>query len=556
MSGKKIYINGPKIRPNMYYYTDINAFDKFLMIKQFKLDAIAGKMHPEIAAVVAQLLREVKLLCVGDQYGNKHEVRGVIDAYYAAKEFLENHTDTPMRDFEKQVDQMMKVDEWFVEKLPASRLTTYEARVKKYDFIAYLSAWNFPDMPDGQCPKFAIPLSASGRPGDTVIKNTNTDINIQDGKQIVKPYTREDTPIKFSDDEEAKDDDIEYVGSDPTQFTPSLILPARGGILVEKAFDDRLNKVRKLRTQIAKSIGKVVRKEMINRGESVPETWTWRSCKSEFSVFISRMVQYFVIYRVFNGLPPGAEKFETFYDVRGQILAKKIGALYTNCHGILRKKCIIDSSAARVKALGDLDTIEKECELLFKVNGKKILENKSVLRDINTNKRPLDTNIDDPWKFVGKPRPYKKSRLDKYGASKSTSVGTPVGGGGSTPIIDDGLTSSERTMLAHMSHLITENNNKLLGKINSNKYNNDESIVDSVQDMILNPQRGISHFSDEYKRYHLTKTKTHGFQLVGEEISKTGSVNGRQRIYDNFVNAKPSRRDQVASVQGKLGLFP
>ncbi len=70
----KTYINGPKIPLNVYYYTDVSAFGKYLEINNLKL------MH--------QQGKDGKVL---GKYGNKVDLTGVIDAEYGALEFQENN---------------------------------------------------------------------------------------------------------------------------------------------------------------------------------------------------------------------------------------------------------------------------------------------------------------------------------------------------------------------------------------------------------------------------------------------------------------------------------
>ncbi len=97
----KTYINGPKIPLNVYYQTDASAFGKYLELNNLKNDALEWKIHPGVAAVVAALLKDAKLLCIGNQHGNKMELVGVIDSYYGAKEFQEKNQNQPLRDFDK-----------------------------------------------------------------------------------------------------------------------------------------------------------------------------------------------------------------------------------------------------------------------------------------------------------------------------------------------------------------------------------------------------------------------------------------------------------------------
>ncbi len=546
----KTYINGPKIPFNVYYYTDPGAFGKYLDIKQFKKDALVGKSHPDVSAVVAALLKDAKVLCIGNQHGNKGELIGIIDSYYGALEFQEKNASNPLRDFDKKVDEMMNIDEWFLSELPPNRQQTYNDRIIKFDFMTYMSKFTFPDMPTGSCPMFEQQTVMSrNNDAQNGGRNGNDDQNISNindkNDKEIGIFDKEDSPCKFSDNEDeikAAENDNDVGGDDPTQFTPSQILPARGGLLVEKGFEKRFELVMKLRTLLAKNIGRIVRKEMREKGQIFPINWTWKNCKSEFGVFTTKMVFYLMLYRVFYGLTPGANKFHRFFEKRGDELKVKVGVIYGKCHKLLRKKGVIDSAAARVKRFDEYDIIEKECNVLFKVEGKKLVEHKSLL-----GKRPLDISESDEFKFV--PRPLKRRRTDRYGGS----IDTSLGGDGSTPLLHDGLSNSQRNMMKQMAFLISENNNKMINKLGGTT---NSSAVDSVQDMILNPARGIAHFSDEFKQYHLTKSKTYGFQLVGKEVSKNGSINGRNKIYENFVNEKPSRKEQIQNVQGKLGLFP
>ncbi len=271
-----------------------------------------------------------------------------------------------------------------------------------------------------------------------------------------------------------------------------------------------------------------------------PFKFEYSMCKSVFNVWNTRMVYYLLLYRVYYALAPAPQKFKIFFENKtDQQLKDIIFNLYQQVWNyIVKKGRIQPSDGERIRSIGDLDVINNELDTLFKVENNKLIEIKTV--HCGKRSRDIYEPQGDGWDGF-RLRNKKRRRIDMSHSS--------------APL--DPTTIRDIEMTNNMADMVRSSHSQLLREIR--QMNGGMNADDTVDEMIANPKRGMRHFSNEWKDYHLTKSEIYGFQLIAEELSSKSISSGeRQRYFNHLINTngKSRRKQQLREIQGKLGLHP
>ncbi len=532
----RTYLVGPKIPPNTYSYANNYDFgNKFTMVKKLKEAAGAGQLHEDMLAVGAELCKQQLTHLIGDGQGFKCGPKNLADAYKAAQDFKIANPGVAQPKFEK-VEDFLSNAQHFVDGLGANRQGTYNTRIQKYDLDYYLSKWTFPSIPqltkkDYLLKDRAARIAQAQRRGRDQIDSDDND-NI---------FSREDSPINFSDDESIDEGKSGENGGNLIDlvmaFKSSDIVKDKDDAKNEEAFDDRYQLVRKFRKVLVKNVGKIEYKKWKkqHRNDNAVFKWDYSNCSEVFNVFNTRIVYYLLLFRVFYALKPAPEKFKIFFSNKSDAeLIDIITGLYIDVWKyIVSKGRINKPDGERIQSFGDMDVIKNELQTLFKVENNKLIEKKKV----HCGRRSRDEfePRGDGWDHM---RKRKKRKITPSKTEPST---------------------KDILLQNSFADMIQQSHSDLMNEIRCNRGMNTD---DTVEEMISNPRRGMRHFSHEYQNYHLTKDEVYGFQIIADELSEKSVTGGGHRhkyfnrLLNNKNNQKPSRKQQLRDIQGKLGLHP